>query len=130
MPSVSLDLSHELFCFLKEYEALANKCDFDLLIPYIAEDAVYWFSNGSYRGIQAIRKAFEDTWNTIKNEKYTIRDIEWLTVTDTSAMSIYTFHSDGFVDGRKQEYIGRGTNILQKKAGKWKIVHEHLSKAL
>lgn len=54
MPSAMLDLSHELVQFMKEYEALANKCDFDLLVPYIDEDAIYWFSNGSYRGIQTI----------------------------------------------------------------------------
>ena len=43
---------------------------------------------------------------------------------------IYNFHSDGIVDSKRQEYNGRGTNVFRKINGKWKIVHEHLSKTV
>lgn len=120
----------DLLAFLREYERLANLCDFDAIAPLIDEHAVYWFSNGSYQGINEIRGAFEETWKNIKSEKYTISDVSWLFSNGTEAVCIYRFHSDGIVDGERQEYAGRGTNIFQKKNGAWKITHEHLSKAV
>jgi ketosteroid isomerase-like protein len=118
----------DLLTFLREYERLANQRDFNALIPFIDENALYWFSNGSYRGIDAIRRAFEQTWKNIKDERYTISEVSWLFANDYEAVCTYFFHSDGIVNGQRQEYSGRGTNIFQKKDGKWKITHEHLSK--
>lgn len=120
----------ELIKFIQEYERLANKCDFNLLIPFIDEYAVYWFSNGTYEGIDAIRKAFEETWSNIQKEKYTITNVQWLLATDNEAVCIYDFHSDGIVKGKRQKYNGRGTNLFKKVDGKWKIIHEHLSKSV
>lgn len=121
-------MKDELEQFLRRYEKAANSCDFDLVAPFIDEHAVFWFSNGSYKGIVAIRKAFEETWATIKEETYAIHNVEWLFVTELEAVCLYTFTSEGKVDGQRQRYQGRGTNILQKKDGKWKMIHEHLSK--
>lgn len=120
----------DLLAFLHEYERLANLCNFDAIASFIDEQAVYWFSNGSYQGIDEIRGAFEETWQHIKQEKYAISDVCWLFANGKEAVCIYRFHSDGIVDGRKQEYSGRGTNIFQKKNGVWKITHEHLSKTV
>lgn len=122
------ELPKDLQDFLNEYERLANLCNFDLIEQFIYKNAIYWFSNGTYRGISQIRKAFEDTWNSIKNEKYTLSNVEWLVVTDRCAVCIYDFRSDGIVNGKRQIYEGKGTNVLEKKNRKWKIIHEHLSK--
>lgn len=122
------NLPPDLQVFLKEYERLANLCNFDAIEPFIDNNAVYWFSNGTYRGIGEIRKAFEETWNSIKNEKYTLSNVEWLIVSSDEAVCIYNFRSDGLANGKRQVYEGRGTNVLQKKDGRWKIIHEHLSK--
>lgn len=120
----------ELAKFIEEYEKLTNKCNFDLLIPFIDKNAIYWFSNGTYNGIDEIRKAFEETWNSIKDEVYTISNVKWLILIKSEAVCIYDFHSDGIVDGKRQEFKGRGTNVFKKIDGQWKIVHEHLSKVL
>lgn len=120
----------ELSDFIKKYEDLTNRCNFDLLVPFIDEHAIYWFSNGTYHGIADIRKAFEETWKTIQNETYTITDVEWLVSNENDAVCIYNFYSDGMVNGKRQEYAGRGTNVFKKVKGKWKIIHEHLSKSV
>jgi ketosteroid isomerase-like protein len=120
--------NHELSQFLKDYEELANKCNFDALTPFIDNDALYWFSDGSHKGINEIRTAFESTWNHIKNEKYTLDKVEWLVLTENEAVCTYNFHSDGLINGQRFTYSGRGTNVFKKKNGTWKIVHEHLSK--
>lgn len=64
--------------FLAEYIRLTNTHQFDKLAPLIAEDAIFWFSSGSYRGLSAIRAAFERTWGLIQDEVYAVEDVEWL----------------------------------------------------
>jgi len=85
---------------LSSYEKAANSGDFDQVEPLIANDALYWFTDGSFDGIDEIRRAFEATWATIHDETYEIEDIRWVAVSKTVAVCIA-----------------------------WTIVHEHLSKA-
>ncbi len=118
---------NELNNFLKKYEEATNSHNFNLVEPLLAENAVYWFSDGSYDGLAAIRDGFESTWNTVKNEVYEIHDVRWLTVSDTSASCVYRFAWRGIIEGKAQSGEGRGTNVLTKTADGWKIVHEHLS---
>lgn len=94
--------ANELNRFLKHYEHAANSCNFDNVEPLIAEDAVFWFTNGTYVGRRAIRGAFVETWSTIKDETYSLADIKWLGVSETVAVCVYDFTSDGIVNGRRQ----------------------------
>lgn len=119
---------NELDQFVKQYEAATNSHNFDTVEPLIAKDAVYWFSDGSFEGHQAIRKAFESAWDTVKNEVYTITNVRWLAVSDTVAVCVYDFTWKGEIDGAQKSGGGRGTNALTKTATGWQIVHEHLSK--
>ena len=114
--------------FLKRYESATNSHDFDNVRPLIAHDAVYFFSNENLHGIAAIEKAFVDTFNTIKDETYSIRSVQWLAVSDTVAVCVYDFHWLGTIDGERREGSGRGTNALVKRNGDWVMIHEHLSK--
>lgn len=113
--------------FMAEYIRRTNTHQFDAVAPLIAEDAVFWFSSGSYRGVSAIRAAFERTWSMIQDEDYVIAGLEWLTVDDKSATCIYTFRWRGRIDGADREGSGRGTTILRRDGRQWLIVHEHLS---
>jgi hypothetical protein len=47
---------------LAAYADRINRQDFDLLTDLVAPDATFWFSDGTHRGIDAIRAAFEATW--------------------------------------------------------------------
>lgn len=118
----------ELNNFLKNYEVQANYHKWENIAPLIAESAVYWFSDGSYVGIDNIKEAFIRTFNKIQDEKYSINDIEWIAVSDNFAVCIYNFYWIGTVDGKRTEGRGRGTNVVVKSDGKWKMLHEHLSK--
>ena len=62
------DLETELTSFVERYEQATNRHDFGQLVPLIAEDATYWFTEGSYHGIDAIRAAVERTFATILDE--------------------------------------------------------------
>lgn len=118
----------ELNQFLLSYEQAANSRDFDQVAPLIAEDATFWFTNGVFIGNAAIRAAFEDTWATIQDEVYSIVDVQWAGRAATLAVCTYSFRSDGTVDGQRQIYDGHGTNVIEKRDGRWVMVHEHLSR--
>jgi ketosteroid isomerase-like protein len=93
----------------------------------IALDAVFWFSDGSHRGLPAIRAAFEATWAALGNDSYWLDDIEWLAEADTAAVCLYRFNWRGTADGRAISGHGRGTTAFALIDGQWRIVHEHLS---
>jgi ketosteroid isomerase-like protein len=115
--------------FMKEYEVRANAKDFSNVAPLIDGEAVYWFSDGSYTGTEQIKEAFERTWSIIKEETYTITNLEWISECEHTAVCIYEFHSKGMVAGSNHGFSGRGTNVLRRTTTNdgWKIIHEHLS---
>ncbi len=113
--------------FMQVYEDVANSGNFERVKALISDDALYWFSDGSYTGVSKIQLAFEKTWNTIKNENYSISELKWLHKAQDCAVCIYNFNSTGIIDGKFRQTRGRGTNILKKFADGWKIIHEHLS---
>ena len=114
---------------MKFYQARLALHDFDALLPVIAEDAVFWFSDGDHKGIEAARRAFEAAWKAVENEVYTLEDLRWLAIGDSVASCIYNFHWKGMAAGEPVWGGGRGTTVLRKDAAGWRIVHEHLSPA-
>lgn len=112
---------------LKLYETRINLHQFDQIAPLLSNDAVFWFSDGSHTGIDKIKGAFERTWQEIQNEVYWLEELNWIAAGDNAASCIYRFHWKGIIDGQLQEGYGRGTTVMRKVAGQWKIVHEHLS---
>ncbi len=126
----TVELRNELNTFLEAYEKAANSRDFDKVAPFIAEGASFWFTNGSYEGRREIRKAFEDSWLGVREETYTTTEVTWVVASYWNSACTYTFRSEGFVEGRQQSSKGRGTSVLRRLAGSWRIVHEHLSKAV
>lgn len=121
------DLAAELTAFLRRYEQANNSHEIDRVVPLIAEDAVYWFSDGSYRGLDEITGAIERTFDAIHDEKYEIKDLEWVVLVPDHAVCRYRFFWTGVVDGQPQSGEGRGTNVIVKRDGAWKMLHEHLS---
>lgn len=112
---------------IKDYESKINLHIFESIEPHLSDEAVFWFSDGSYSGKDAIRKAFEKTWNTIQDEKYWLENLTWIATGDKAACCTYEFHWKGIISGNLLSGKGRGTTTFRVEAGRWKIVHEHLS---
>jgi ketosteroid isomerase-like protein len=112
---------------LAEYERRINLHDFDLMVELIAPDAVFWFSDGSHRGIDAVRMAFEATWSALNDDTYWLTDLTWLVQSDRAAACVYHFNWTSTIDGRPASGAGRGTTVLERRDDRWWIVHEHLS---
>lgn len=121
------DSAAEPAAFLRRYEQATNSHDLQRVLPLIAEDAVYWFSDGSHRGRAEIAGAIERTFATIRDETYEISDVEWVALTPGHAVCRYRFSWTGVVDGQARSGAGRGTNVLVRRDGGWLVLHEHLS---
>lgn len=109
------------------YAERINRHDFELLTPLIDDNATFWFSSGSYRGMEAARAAFERTWQRLADETYWLEDLRWIAKADEAACCIYSFHWQTTLEGQIIRGSGRGTTVLGKRDGIWRILHEHLS---
>ncbi len=113
---------------LKAYELGLNTHRLDAVADLIAPDAAFWFLDGNQRGVDAIKAAFEKTWQVLNNDAYWLDEVEWIAEGKTAAVSIYRSNWKSEVDGRALSGSGRGTTVLRRVAGRWQIVHEHLSR--
>ncbi len=117
--------------FLNDFEALANREDFDLVEPLIHEHAVFRFNDGDFIGRAAIRAAFEKTWRgnpNVKKARFDLSDIRVVSVDHASATATYNYHWEGTSDGKGFAITGRGTRVLVVADGRLQIIHEHLSR--
>ncbi|MBC7276391.1 nuclear transport factor 2 family protein [Nocardioides sp.] len=113
--------------FIDTYERATNSHDTAELAPLIAPEAVYWFTDGSHRGREAILSAIADTFTTIRDETYRIHDLEWILADDSQAVCRYRFSWTGAINGDPRSGDGRGTNVLVRHGESWQVLHEHLS---
>ncbi|MEJ2089510.1 MAG: hypothetical protein P8Y69_13775 [Gammaproteobacteria bacterium] len=75
---MSLEITAEaLEAFVKRFEAASGSRSFDDVIGMIHPAALFRFNDDDYRGLEAIRRAFEATWAyDIADEQYTLTDID------------------------------------------------------
>lgn len=117
--------------FLIEFERLAEKEDFALIREYIDEQAYFRFNDGDFIGRAAIQAAFEKTWRgdpSVKKARFYLTDIVVLTIDQRTASATYTYNWEGSQGDKQFAIRGRGTRVLVFEAGKFRIVHEHLSR--
>lgn len=117
----------ELTRTMREYEAANNSRVLERVLAHIAPDASYWFSDGSHYGHAEIRVALLNTFEAIQEEKYSIHELTWVTVSSDIAVCRYHFSWTGLVEGQPRSGIGRGTNVLVKHDSGWLIEHEQLT---
>jgi RimJ/RimL family protein N-acetyltransferase len=117
----------ELTAFMRAYERATNSHDVARVVPLIAEDATYWFTDGSYHGREAVARAIGTTFASIRDEVYQISELEWIACTHEQAVCRYRFAWTGMVTGQSRTGEGRGTNVLVRRDGGWQMLHEHLS---
>ncbi len=107
---------------------MTNTHDFTNVLELIHPEATYLFTDGTFRGLDQIQKAFESTWKKIQNETYQISDIKVVCADELIAVITYKFSWSGVVDGQQKNGEGRGTNVIKKSDMRLQFIHEHLSK--
>ena len=126
--SVSID---SVIRFLNYFEEVAMKEDFGLLRDMIDEQAYFRFNDGDFVGRKAIQAAFEKTWKgdpSVKKARFYLSDIVILTTDIASATATYTYNWEGARGSREFKIQGRGTRVLKHEGGRFRIIHEHLSR--
>ena len=117
--------------FLEHFEEVATQEDFSLLEDMIDERAYFRFNDGDFVGRRAIQAVFEKTWRgdpAIKRARFYLSDIVVLTTDKSSATATYTYNWEGTRGSQAFRVQGRGTRVLVRQGGKFKIIHEHLSR--
>lgn len=121
----------EVEAFLHEFEHLADREDFAAIRDMIDEHAYFRFNDGDFVGRDAIQAAFERTWRGdpgVAKTRFYLSDVTVLTVDERTAAATYTYHGEGAVGDRPFAIRGRGTRVLVREGGRFRIVHEHLSR--
>jgi hypothetical protein len=115
--------------FLKRFEDASATELFANVVGMIHPNALFRFNDGDYRGLEAIRHAFESTWtHDVKDERYYLSDIEVVSVDTSSAAATFHFHWSGAGPQGPFQIVGRGTGLLVLHDGKLKVMVEHLSR--
>jgi hypothetical protein len=130
--AMSVPLSKESVTnFLVEFERLAEQENFELIREFIDEQAYFRFNDGDFIGQAAIQAVFEKTWRgdpSVKKARFYLTDITVLTIDQRTASATYTWNWEGSQGDRQFAMRGRGTRVLAFENGKFRIVHEHLSR--
>ncbi|MEM6885456.1 MAG: nuclear transport factor 2 family protein [Verrucomicrobiota bacterium] len=111
---------------IKDYEAALASQQWERVAPLIDENAVFIFRDGTFRGIEAIADKFSSNFALIEDETYSISNLNWLSRTETTAACEYEFNWTGIILGKACSGGGRGSCVLEKKGGNWRILLEHL----
>jgi GxxExxY protein len=111
---------------LTTYVEKLNTHTWAQIAPYVTNDAVFIFTEGTFIGHAAAKAAFEKTFALIENEIFSLHNIVWTAVTEDVAACHYVFRWKGLISGQESSGGGRGTSILRRIDGRWLIVHEHL----
>jgi ketosteroid isomerase-like protein len=115
--------------FMRVYETVVNAHDLEAVLELIADDAIFLFSNqSSHIGKDAVRRAIEVNFDAISSEKYRIHELIWLVSSQEVAACVYEFDWSGEIDGKPAFGNGRGTTLIRRIQGEWRLAHEHLSR--
>jgi len=113
--------------FVREYERALATQTWDAVSPLIHQNATVTFSNGAvFKGKNAVRIAYENNFDAIKNEDYRVSNIHWVLETKNSATYTFDFQWAGMINGKAASGAGRGTTVLFRERDKWQLIAEHL----
>ena len=117
--------------FLNRFEEIAEQEDFGLVEDMIHEHAVFRYNDGDFIGRAAIQAAFEKSWRgdpNVRKARFYLTDIRVLTTDHATAAATYTYNWEGSQGEHQFKIQGRGTRVLVKEDGRFRIIHEHLSR--
>ena len=107
------------FEFMREYETSGRTGGVERTLGLIADDAIYWFSDGSsHVGKAAIGSAIRRNLEAIKDETYRISEIVWVAQSADVAACAYRFDWSGVIEGPAHgEVEGRRVEVIEARKG-------------
>lgn len=113
--------------FIQAYEQALATQNWMNVDPLVHETACVTFSNGTvHKGKRGVRKAFEGNFSIIKDEKYSISNVHWVSLGSETAVYLFEFNWSGLINDQPASGSGRGTSVLIKESDRWLLLVEHL----
>lgn len=113
--------------FIQAYEEALATQDWMNVDPLVHENACVTFSNGTvHKGKPDVRKAFEGNFSIIKDEKYSISNVHWVSKGSETAVYLFEFNWSGLINDQPASGSGRGTSVLIREKDRWQLLVEHL----
>jgi len=113
--------------FIQAYEQALGTQDWRQVESLVHGDVCVTFSNGEvYKGRDKVGRAFTQNFTLIKDEDYSISNLHWVHNDGNVAVYLFDFHWTGIINDKQAGGSGRGTSVLIKEHGEWKLLVEHL----
>jgi ketosteroid isomerase-like protein len=111
-----------------DFTAALIRRDIDAATALLADDVVFFYSNGSELvGKEAFAAAMVANWKAVDDYRYSTLGPVWIAHSDAAAAVVYGFAWSGVARGRSVSGGGRGTRVFRQGPDGWVIAHEHLS---
>ena len=113
--------------FVRAYGQALGTQSWTNVEPLIHEDACVTFSNGTmHKGKSQVKIAFEKNFSLIKDEAYSMSNLHWVMKGSETAVYLFDFQWSGIINDKPASGMGRGTSVLFREGGRWKLIAEHL----
>ena len=113
--------------FIEAYARALATQDWSAVAPLVHPDACVTFSSGDvHQGKDAVGAAYARNFSLIKDETYAISHVRWVRKGADFAVYLFDFAWSGLIDGTLASGSGRGTAVLLREDGGWRLLAEHL----
>ena len=113
--------------FIELYGRALGTQRWEAVEPLVHDDACVTFSTGAvHKGKPAVRRAYEANFAAIEEERYAISNVHWVARGADVAVYLFDFAWSGRIRGRAAQGSGRGTTVLLRDGGEWRLLAEHL----
>ena len=109
-----------------------NIPDLDKVLSSFADDINGFSSthNDRYEGRDALRKTFEYYLKKSERVYYEITDLNVQMLAGGESALVTFYWKTAPLESAEEDIIkGRATHILERRGGRWQIIHEHFSRA-
>ncbi|MEW6711802.1 MAG: nuclear transport factor 2 family protein [Candidatus Riflebacteria bacterium] len=110
---------------LKLYEIGLSKQSWEAVKDFFHENCTVIFAEATYFGKNQVAGAIQKTFSLIKDESFTLSEINWTIIRESFASCTFNFEWAGTINGKRFVNPGRGTAVWAHENEKWQIVNEH-----
>lgn len=123
-----MGLKNSMREFMDNYTECTNTNDVEKVCSLVHPDATFHFSDGIFVGINEFKNYLKNNFETYRNQRYNISNLDWIFYTHEIAGCRYEYNCTYDVNGKKEFSKGKGTSIIISTPEGWRLYHEHLSR--